>query len=258
MKNLTIRPLNENDNKDVELLDDKSGFYVQQWLEDNTDYAWGAFLTDETGEHLIGYCTTGYADDCCESIEEHELHTCDSILLSDVYIANKYRHNGYGSEMIKKALELRHESDGKVETVFLTIMNNALESFYKPLGFTFINDDSAMTDGAMIRTNNPTEKIDVYLVQKEGITGLTFDEITTICDIMRKYNNNEVFPIELEAHEHECAAMGLISTEAANVLDYDYENSGFHDFIANILDDLLLESPTHTYKFKGLTIVMVY
>lgn len=40
-------------------LDFISCFSVAEWLDDNTDYAWGIFKNDE----LIGYCTIGIADD---------------------------------------------------------------------------------------------------------------------------------------------------------------------------------------------------
>ena len=47
---LTIKPLTENDRPAVQALDELSNDYVEQWLEDNEDYAWGAFL-DRSEEH---------------------------------------------------------------------------------------------------------------------------------------------------------------------------------------------------------------
>lgn len=139
MNNITIRALTEDDKTVVRALDELSGNYVEQWL-DSTDYSWGMFLDDT----LIGYCTTGYADDCSDSIENHSLHTCDSILLSDVFIIPTHRHNGYASLMIRKALKLRHDGDGYNETVFLSLLYDSLSALYEPLGFSFIDDNGHM------------------------------------------------------------------------------------------------------------------
>ena len=120
-------------------LDELSGNYVEQWL-DSIDYSWGMFLDNM----LIGYCTTGYADDCSASIEDHPLHANDSILLSDVFVVPAYRHNGYASQMIRAALKLRHDNDGYDETVFLALLHDELVALYEPLGFTFIDNDGHM------------------------------------------------------------------------------------------------------------------
>lgn len=144
-----VRPLTESDKTQVETLDEESNDYVSQWLEDNEDYAWGAFL----GETLIGYCTTGYADDCCDAIANHPAHTDDSILLSDVFILPEYRHNGYAIQMITDALEFRHKSDNNPhEAVFLTVLCDNLKTLYNRLGFSSIDEN-----GNMVQIPNPTK-----------------------------------------------------------------------------------------------------
>jgi hypothetical protein len=90
------------------------------------------------------------------------------------------------------------------------------------------------------------KEYDVVLKEKEGVEGLILDEIE---DMMALVKDPEVFPIDLEAREHECAAMGFITTEAADCLDYDYEGSGFHDFVASILDDMENETETGEYEY---------
>lgn len=123
MKNSTdtlyTRALTEEDTETVFMLDEKSGNCVSEWLKGNTDFAWGFFKEDQ----LIGYCTTGYADDCPFSIEDHPLHTCDSILLSNVFILPEFRHHGYGSKMVTNAILNRWESDRVQNAVFLTVVN---------------------------------------------------------------------------------------------------------------------------------------
>lgn len=91
----------------------------------------------------------------------------------------------------------------------------------------------------------------IALREVEGERGLTRSDVLDLFDML---GGEEVFPLELEAREHECSAMGFISAEAAYALDYDYEYSGLHDFIAGVLDDMRNESEDCTYEFKGVKI----
>lgn len=91
----------------------------------------------------------------------------------------------------------------------------------------------------------------IALKEKEIMSGLTRNDIIELFDML---NNVEAYPIELEAREHECSAMGFITPEVAELFNYDYEESGLHDFIANILDDMENESDDCDYEFKGIKI----
>lgn len=98
---------------------------------------------------------------------------------------------------------------------------------------------------------------DVVLIEKEGVSGLSQDDITKLQNLIEIDSlSHGVFPIELEAREHESSAMGFIKTSAAKTLNYDYEASGLHDFVASILDDMNLENENHIYRFKDLTIYL--
>ena len=91
----------------------------------------------------------------------------------------------------------------------------------------------------------------VVLREKEFTNGLSRNDVIDLFDML---NNVEAYPIELEAREHECSAMGFITPEVAALFAYDYKTSGLHDFIANILDDMKNESPGCVYEFKGIKI----
>lgn len=150
MNDIIIRPLISRDTSEVEGLDDKSGFYLGQWVADISEddvsdsaYAWGVFK-DNT---LIGYCSTGYADDCRGSIENHEEHDSDSILLSDVYILQEYRHQGVGLKFLKEVLERL----GNENAVFLVAQRDSLEKFYRKLDFEKIMEEDGSWNGAMMR-----------------------------------------------------------------------------------------------------------
>ena len=132
---MTIRPLTNDDLIAVETMDNMSGFYVSQWLDGNEDYAWGIFDTNK----LVGYCSIGDADDCCELIESHPAYDINSsLLLSDVFILPEYRKNGYGSKLINHVIARRTETEKA--SIFLTAMRTELLSFYKKLGFLEVDD----------------------------------------------------------------------------------------------------------------------
>lgn len=107
---------------------------------------------------------------------------------------------------------------------------------------------------------------DIALIEKEGVDGLDFNGIALLYAFVSANKENEVYPIEIEAKEHECAAMGFITTKAAEHLNYDYKGSGLTDFIASILDDMESEETLaidtysikdtiyRIYEFKGLRI----
>lgn len=94
-------------------------------------------------------------------------------------------------------------------------------------------------------------KFQIVLKEKESVDGLTRSDVLDMLDML---DSTEVYPIELEAREHESVAMGFISPNAASKLWYNYESSGLHDYIAGILDDMEKESDDCTYEFKGICI----
>ncbi len=134
-----IRELECKDFMAIDTLDDQSGNYVSQWFVDDNyteGYAFGLFIDD----NLIGYCTIGGADcDVPDCITKHPAYTDDSLLLSDVYVLPEYRHQNLASELIKRALELKFELEGK-QAVYLTLLSDSLEAFYRPLGFEWVDD----------------------------------------------------------------------------------------------------------------------
>lgn len=129
--------LTEKDRLATQILDKLSGFFVEQWIEDNTDYAWSFFVNNT----LIGYCTTGCADDCPDIIETHPSYTVDSLLISNVFILPEYRHNHFGSQMIVEAIHNRWKSDGERNSVFLQAISESVMQFYEKNGFHVLEDE---------------------------------------------------------------------------------------------------------------------
>ena len=144
-KEVIVKPLSVADSEEIIKLDDMSGFYVSQWLDemdDSNDYSWGIYV-DHT---LIGYCTIGYADDVPLIIKKHPAYSSseyESYFMSNVFIKTDYRHHGYGLQMIKEAILGRWEKETPAP-VFLEIMHYKLENFYAKAGFELLSDAVCM------------------------------------------------------------------------------------------------------------------
>ena len=92
---------------------------------------------------------------------------------------------------------------------------------------------------------------DVVLCEKPFDEGLTLEEIQTMYPML---NNKEAYPIEIEAREHGSSAMGFITPEAADTLDYSYTE--LMEYIASILDDMNKENSDCCYTFNNLAIYL--
>lgn len=59
---------------------------------------------------------------------------------------------------------------------------------------------------------------DVVLIEKPVGCGLKKTEVLDIFDTL---TSDEAYPVEIEAEKHESSAMGLITTQAAEKLDFN-------------------------------------
>lgn len=132
MEHISTRGLNEADACEVRHLDRLSGECVAEWLD--TDMSYGIFYDHK----LIGYLTLGYADECGEPIESHPVRTCDSLMLSNVFVCEEYRGQGLGKKMISQALVNTNES------VFLSFLYDELIPYYNSLGFAEIGENAML------------------------------------------------------------------------------------------------------------------
>ncbi len=97
------------------------------------------------------------------------------------------------------------------------------------------------------------EKFNIVLKEKHFCDGLNRDDIMEMLPLLEA---DEFLPIEIEANYLEYSAIGFITTEAANILDFDYEESGLHDFIAVLLDDRTRNAEIREYDFRGIKIYL--
>lgn len=136
-KGIYIRSLTEEDRNAVDDLDELSGNYVAQWLEGNTDYAWGLFADSK----LIGYCSIGEAEDVSAVISSYPGYTCDSLILSDVFVLPEYRKQGLGLYMVEQVIKERNKENN---LIFLKPFCDSLGYFYDKLGFRYIDGNEEM------------------------------------------------------------------------------------------------------------------
>ena len=97
------------------------------------------------------------------------------------------------------------------------------------------------------------EKFNIVLKEKHFCDGLNRDDIMEMLPLLEA---DEFLPIESEENYQECSAIGFITTEAATMLDFDYEESGLNDFIAILLDDRTRNAETREYDFRGIKIYL--
>lgn len=138
MENIKVRSLNADDTKQIKLIDELSGNGVAN-MADCKDYAWGLFK----GDNLIAYCTIGGADDTDMGYDEYPEWTDESKLLSDVFVREEYRRQGYALKMLNEVLK---EANPEKQAVFITLINNNLSRLYEKLGFRLIDDGTMVNN----------------------------------------------------------------------------------------------------------------
>lgn len=94
-------------------------------------------------------------------------------------------------------------------------------------------------------------KYDVVLIEKPFFEGISFLEIKSLFNLLL---TDEVYPIEILS-DCQSSAMGFITSEAADKIDYEYEtNTYFGCFVRDILNYIDKESEDHIYEYRGLKI----
>lgn len=124
-------------------------------------------------------------------------------------------------------------------------------SYVVPVAFNLdLSKVEIRDDEIIIKDDKPQpQAFGITLVEKPNVDGLTKAEVMEMYDQM---DGDEAYPLEISGCE--TSAMGFITPEAAEILDYDYEESGLNDFVAVILNDMNNELEDGTYEFRGIRI----
>ena len=95
------------------------------------------------------------------------------------------------------------------------------------------------------------KKFDIVLLEKSvhEAGGLSKKEAMKLYDLLKSETG---FPLELENLGSESTAIGFITQEAGDKLNWCYDS--LSKFIGNILADMELEKDDHIYRHKGLKI----
>ena len=128
---VVVRTLSETDSAQVQVLDLLSNNNVSASLDIDW-YAWGLFQNNK----LLAYCTIGGIDGTEHESIAKEMGANPACTLSDVYVHPYCRRMGFGSELIKVAIEYMASNS----TIFCTIFNASLYEFYESIGFEELED----------------------------------------------------------------------------------------------------------------------
>ena len=105
-----------------------------------------------------------------------------------------------------------------------------------------------------MRENKNDRYFEIALIEKPGWEGLSKSEVMDLYDMLSR---PEAFLVEIDDIDGNSAAMGFITPQAAEELDYMYDqDSELGQFISSILNDINNESEDCTYVFKDLRIWM--
>ena len=121
---LLIRYMTEEDRSSVERLFNETGASLHAnflpSMVDDSEYYVGAFISDEGGERLIGFCTIGSS--ICTEYERKGTEDC---ILSDIFVDERERRKGYGSAIVEKAIELiaQHAENNEIELTDYDLYN---------------------------------------------------------------------------------------------------------------------------------------
>lgn len=99
-------------------------------------------------------------------------------------------------------------------------------------------------------------RFDVALLEKPLDEGLKKDEIILLYEFLENANhsgNTEVLPIEVAGNSGQSIAIGFITMEAADGMEYNFDKSGLVNFIAEVLGDegKKKEMSSSSYKQDG-------
>lgn len=113
---------------------------------------------------------------------------------------------------------------------------------------SYFNEKKSKKEEYNMDLKTTETKYGMVLKGKDGDSGLTKLDLA---ELLEKLSGDQVYPIEIEAKNFECSAMGFIDKWAASELDFDYQDSGLRDFISLILET---NQTKNVYQFKGIDI----
>lgn len=187
----------------------------------------------------------------CISLKELYENNCDSLRFGGRIIHSKEDEKEFYDLYRDDDSRRLFLCDGEEVTVLEKTNSSIIVETELNCRIWFTPEEFEIATFAQTDNEEFTAGYGIALRENYGTNGLSRNDVVDLFDML---NDVEAFPIELEAREHESSAMGFITPGAANLIDYDYERSGFHDFIASILDDMEKENDTCEYEFKGIRI----
>ncbi len=116
----------------------------------------------------------------------------------------------------------------------------------------WLSDEYGFCHKGFELVEKPVTEFDIALIEMPGNAGLSKADMMDLYDLLA---DTSAFPIEIGDINGNSSAMGLITPEAAEKLQYEYDQqSALGTFISGILDDMEKETEDGRYEFNGLNI----
>ena len=191
-------------------------------------------------EYTVQYKITGFCKTTAESEDQAEIKKKDFGPLKDANI--ELVDFGYEKGLSKYIYKVEGCMDITVDA------ESKAEASKKAAGI-FRDTDFGELEGIEGKTFNDGYDIAVYQTDY-GLSKASYMEL------LNMVSDDNVLPLDLEASDTEVFAIGFISTEAAETLDYDYD--GLQTYLSEIMDDISKENDNCEYSYNGLSVYMGY
>lgn len=193
-------------------------------------------------EYTVQYKITGFCKTAAESEDQAEINMTEKDFgpLKDANI--ELVDFGYEKGLSKYIYKVDSCMDITVDAESKT------EAKEKAAGI-FKDTDFGELEGIEGRIFNDRYDIAVYQTDN-GLSKASYVELLDIVD------DDNVLPLDLEANGTEASAIGFISTEAAETLNYDYD--GLQTYLSMIMGDISKENDNCEYSYNGLSVYMGY
>ena len=193
-------------------------------------------------EYTVQYKITGFCKTTAESEDQAEINMTEKDFgpLKDANI--ELVDFGYEKGLSKYIYKVESCMDITVDAESKAEARQKAAGIYK-------DTDFGELEGVEGKTFNDGYDIAVYQTDC-GLSKASYIELLNMVD------SDNVLPLDLDASDTEAFAIGFISTEAADALNYDYD--GLQTYLSMIMGDISKENDNCEYSYNGLSVYMGY
>ena len=201
-------------------------------------------------EYTVQYKITGFCKTTAESEDQAEINMTkkDFGPLKDANI--ELVDFGYEKGLSKYIYKVESCMDITVDAKSKNEASKKAAGIFKDIDFGELEGIEGL-EGIEDKTFNNGYDYDIAVYQTDhGLSKASYMEL------LNMVSGDNVLPIDLEADSVEAFAIGFISTEAADALNYDYD--GLQTYLSMIMGDISKENDNCEYSYNGLSVYMGY